>query len=777
MQQPKSNYPHRSKKLEEYHILDTLSEPEFDRLTQLAALICETPISLITILTDKKQWFKSKVGLDIDSTPIEHAFCNHAIRQSDIFEIPDATKDERFAENPLVTSAPDIRFYAGYPLLDKNGFALGTLCVIDKQPRRLTEHQRQALRLLAQEAMDVIRLRAYKETYEEFFELVPEMLCMVDMQGNFMQVNPAWENVLHYKSEELIGRNVLSLIHPDDIAPTKAALAMLGNGQTVTGFVNRYRSRDGSYRSLEWNSRAVGKLIFASSKDVTKELKARENMQRSEERYRMLTELVSDYVYAARIEGDQLYLEWVSDNVQRILGYSFEELRVPGTWESIVWPEDAQRIIRGKNRLHDSEEKINEYRVTTKAGEVRWMRDYNRIVRRESDTKGYIIGATKDITTEKKAEIALLHTKDLLEQTGRAARIGTWEFDVIHQQLIWSDVTRMLHEVPLSFQPDVATDINFYKEGESRQKITEALNKAISEGVAFDMELELLTATNRAIWVRAIGIPEWQNGRCVRVYGAFQDIDEQKKIQIALQKSEQALLERNKQLEQLIELTKRQNERLKEYTYITSHNLRSSVANILSLSDLLYTMPNDAELLNMLQSATRQLDSTIFKMNTLLDVDSMAETNEKEPVNLLDAIRENLELLRNRRTDDTKVSVTVPPQLTVAALPAYIDSILHNLLSNAMKYSRPDTPCQIDIQAYEEGDFVVIAVADNGVGIDLMKNGDKLFRMSSRLHTDKEGKGLGLFLTKYQIETMGGSIEVESTPGKGSVFRVYLPKT
>ncbi len=773
MQQP---YPCHSKKLEEYQILDTLSKPEFDRLTQLAALICETPISLISILTNEKQWFKSKIGIEIDSTPIEYAFCNHTVRQSDIFEITDATKDKRFADNPLVTGSPNIRFYAGYPLIDKNGFALGTLCVIDRQPRSLTECQREALRLLAQEAMDVIQLRAHKEVYQEFFEIVPEMLCMVDTQGHFMRVNPAWENILRYKSEDLIDKNLLLFIHPDDIAPTQAALDELDKGQIVNGFVNRYRSHDGNYRSLEWNARAIGKTVFASSKDITRELEACENMQRSEERYRMLTELVSDYVYAARIEGDQLYLEWVSDNMQRVLGYSFEELKVPGTWERIVWKEDSQYIIRGE-RLQDGEEKINEYRVTTKAGEIRWMRDYNRIVRRESDTKGYIIGAIKDITTEKESAIALLHTKDLLEQTGRAARIGTWEFDVIRQQLNWSDVTRMLHEVPLSFQPDVATAINFYKEGESRQKITEAVNRAISEGISYDLELELVTAAQRVIWVRTIGIAEWQNGRCVRLYGAFQDIDEQKKIQIALQKSEQILLQRNKQLEQLIELTQRQNERLKEYTYITSHNLRSSVANILSLSDLLYTMPNDAELLNMLQSVTRQLDSTIFKMNRLVDVDSIAETNKKEPVNLLNAIEDNLELLRNRCTNDTKVSLAVPPQLTVAALPAYIDSILHNLLSNAMKYSCPDTPCQIDIQAYEEGDFVVIAVADNGVGIDLMKDGDKLFRMGSRLHTDKEGKGLGLFLTKYQIEIMGGSIEVESTPGKGSVFRVYLPKT
>jgi len=770
-------YLSRAKQLEQYQILDTASEPAFDRLTQLASLICNAPVALITILTDERQWFKSKVGIDIDGTPIEYSFCNHAIRQADIFEITDTTADERFAENPYVKGDFHVRFYAACPLIDRSGFALGTLCVIDTEARQLSEEQRNALRLLGEEAMELIRMRAQRNIYQEFFELAPEMFCMIDAEGRFIHINSAWEKALNHKVQEIIGKNILSFIHPDDITSTKAVLNTLLEGKTISGFVNRYRTFQGSYRSLQWNARAVNGLIFAASKDITAELKAVESLQRSEERYRTLTELVSDYVYLSSIEDGTPRIEWISDNVQTVLGYTLEEIANAETWKKIVHPEDAEKILKNTYAPQIGLNKVIEYRILAKSGQVRWLRDHHRALEFSNDKKIYIIGAIKDITNEKKAEIALLHAKDLLEKTGEAARIGTWELDVVHQKLIWSDITRVLHEVSPDFKPDVATAINFYKEGESRQKIAQAVKKAIQEGIPYDLELELVTAKQRVIWVRTIGIPEWQNGRCVRLYGAFQDIDEQKRIQVALQQSEQALLERNQQLEQLINLTKRQNARLKEYTYITSHNLRSSVANILSLSDLLYNTPNDLELLNMLQVVTRQLDSTIFKMNTLLNVDSMAETNEKESVNLLDAIRENLALLRSHHMDNVQISISASPQLTVFALPAYIDSILYNLLSNAIKYSRPDCPCQVSVQAYEEDEFVVISVADNGIGIDLMRDGDKLFRMSSRLHTDKEGKGLGLFLVKHQIETMGGRIEVESKLGEGSVFRVYLPKT
>jgi len=149
----------RLKALYDYDLLDTEAEKIFDDLTQLAAKICDTPITLISLVDADRQWFKSKVGLDAEETSRDIAFCAHAIHQKEIFEVEDTLLDERFCDNPLVTSAPNIRFYAGTPLVSHNGHAIGTLCVIDDKPNKLTEIQRQALEVLGRSVISQMELR------------------------------------------------------------------------------------------------------------------------------------------------------------------------------------------------------------------------------------------------------------------------------------------------------------------------------------------------------------------------------------------------------------------------------------------------------------------------------------------------------------------------------------------------------------------------------------------------------------------------------------------
>jgi anti-sigma regulatory factor (Ser/Thr protein kinase) len=149
----------RLRALRSYKILDTDPDKAFDDLTILASHICETPIALISLIDSDRQWFKSRVGVDIAETPRELAFCDKAIQQSDLFIVPDATKDPRFSSNPFVVNDPKIRFYAGAPFKSSDGYTLGTLCVVDMVPRQLTAGQQTALLALSRQVQAQFELR------------------------------------------------------------------------------------------------------------------------------------------------------------------------------------------------------------------------------------------------------------------------------------------------------------------------------------------------------------------------------------------------------------------------------------------------------------------------------------------------------------------------------------------------------------------------------------------------------------------------------------------
>ncbi len=146
--------------LKSLNILDTLPESDYDSLTQIASQICDTPISLVSLIDDERQWFKSKFGIEVEESPREFGFCSHAINEkAPIFIVEDATKDVRFYDNPLVVGDPHVTFYAGVPLTDSNDLPIGTLCVVDSQPRNLTKHQKESLIALAKQVVNLLILR------------------------------------------------------------------------------------------------------------------------------------------------------------------------------------------------------------------------------------------------------------------------------------------------------------------------------------------------------------------------------------------------------------------------------------------------------------------------------------------------------------------------------------------------------------------------------------------------------------------------------------------
>lgn len=188
----------------DYEVLDTEDEKVFDELTELASAICGTPISLISLVDKDRQWFKSRVGIDAPETPRNIAFCAHAILQEKVFEIPDALQDDRFFDNPLVTEAPDIRFYAGAPLVTPEGLPVGTLCVIDQEPKKLTEDQERALEILARQVISQLELRIYTRNIERTNEQREKMFGVVahDLRSPFNGIM-GMSKILKNKAETL----------------------------------------------------------------------------------------------------------------------------------------------------------------------------------------------------------------------------------------------------------------------------------------------------------------------------------------------------------------------------------------------------------------------------------------------------------------------------------------------------------------------------------------------------------------------------------------------
>ncbi len=535
------NESERLKALKKYRILDTLPEAEFDRLTELASMICGTSISLVSLIDEDRQWFKARTGLGVTETDRSLAFCQYAIMGTEIFEVEDATLDERFKDNSLVTSDPNIRFYAGYPLTDPNGYALGSLCVIDDHPGKLTEKQQRSLQLLAEVAISLIVERRNREEqahFEKLFNSSNDLICVAGTDGYFKRVNPAFQQVLGWDDRYLLETPFVEFVHPDDIETAQAQLAKLAQGEMTGSFSYRFRTKEGNYKHLEWAAtpELSTESIFAIARDVSAEKEKELKLKLSEDRFRAFFENSQGLMCTHDLKGNFIS---VNEAGAGILGYTVAEIQSMSLYDIV--PKNAQEALTSYLQTIAKDGKSNGLMHTLdKNGSLRiWI--FNNIREKGADGEYYVIGNALDITKRHQLEVDLKQTTEMLEQTNQIARVGGWELDLVKNKIFWSDVTKEIHEVSPDFEPDVTTAINFYKEGINRTKIIEAFTKAVETGTSYDLELQIITAKGNERWVRTLGNADFENGKCRRIFGTFQDVDVQKKALIETKRSQKLL--------------------------------------------------------------------------------------------------------------------------------------------------------------------------------------------------------------------------------------------
>ncbi|BDI33689.1 hypothetical protein CCAX7_57400 [Capsulimonas corticalis] len=274
--------------LREYRILDTDAEETYDAITRLAAFICDAPIAAVTLVDAERQWFKSILGVAVKETPRSIAFCSHTIQQSDVMVVCSATDDVRFENNPLVTGDPKIRFYAGAPLMTADGHALGTLCVMDYEPRTLTQGQTEALQTLAGHVvaqLELSRRFADQERLSMIMEATEDGVWEWRPDTGESFFSPQWKRMLGYEDHEMPSRSEewSSRVHPDDVeAATEAFVAHFEQPNSTHHIQYRMRHRDGSWRWWHSRGRAShdrhGNLMRAvgTNTDITAHMQARE---------------------------------------------------------------------------------------------------------------------------------------------------------------------------------------------------------------------------------------------------------------------------------------------------------------------------------------------------------------------------------------------------------------------------------------------------------------------------------------------------------------------
>jgi PAS domain S-box-containing protein len=456
----------------------------------------------------------------------------------------------------------------------------------------------------------------------------------------------------------------------------------------------------------------------------------------------------------------------VNKSMHDLLGYDDTEF-LTHTFQDFTYPDDLNTDLDLMYQLlaGDISSYNLEKRYFHKNGQMIWVLLSVSLVRDLDGTALYFISQIKDITQRKKDIETLQMERQRLDNIINSTQVGTWEWYIPTDKTVYNDrAVAILGYLPDDLKYQYMQTWHKLIHPDDWQFNWSQLEQCFKQKTDFyRAECRMRHNDGSWIWIEIRGkVAEWSPlGKPLLMLGTYADIHERKTLEHERKRA--------------LEVISGQNNRLMNFAHIVSHNLRSHTGNIQVLLDLV-TQENEEEekkkMMQMLVESAAHLQETLAHLNEVVDIHEKKGQNKK-PLILLQEIEKTLHVLSESLGNvQAKIELDIDASLTINYNPAYMESVLHNLISNAIKYRHPDRQLKIRMATFRWKNKLVMEVSDNGVGIDMDLQGHKLFGMYKTFHGNGDAKGIGLFLVKNQIEAMGGIITAESKLGVGTNFKI-----